>query len=562
MGKNKFTDIIVKPKVMIPAIIILGGWFFGSFIGGMHLFDWDEVNFAECAREMIVTKDYLTVQINYLPFWEKPPLFFWMQVLSMKVFGINEFAARFPNTICGIATLLFLYTISRKLYNNKFAAIWVLVYAGAILPFFYFKSGIIDPWFNLFIFAGLYFCYLYFYNNKVNKRLTISLSGIFIGAGILTKGPVALLIFILVFLVFWIYKRFRIKLRLFDVLLFILTTAITGGIWFILQAINGNFQVILDFILYQLELLTTEDAGHGGFPFYHVVVLLFGVFPASIFAIRSLFAKIGQTSEQTGFKLWMIVLFWVVLILFSIVKTKIVHYSSLCYFPITYLGAITIYNIHTDKWHFKGWIKALLLIIGSISAVALASFPFIDKHKNKIIESGIIKDKFATANLQANGTWTGNEWLIGALLLTGIIGCLWLIKLNKKQSGIAFLFFSSMMVVYFSTLFIVPKVERYTQHAAIEFFQNRQNENCYVEALGYKTYAQYFYTRKMPPENPKSYKAKWLLQGNIDKPAYFVSKITNKDNVVKNFSEVDIMYEKNGFVFYIRLPDKNNNKKQ
>ena len=117
---------------------------FIPFLGGVHLFDWDEINFAEAAREMIVTGDYLTVQINYLPFWEKPPIFIWMQVFSMKIFGINEFAARFPNAICGIVTLLVLFNIGRKLRDNQFGIVWVLAYAGSVLPFFYFKSGIIE----------------------------------------------------------------------------------------------------------------------------------------------------------------------------------------------------------------------------------------------------------------------------------------------------------------------------------------------------------------------------------------------------------------------------------
>lgn len=52
-------------------------------IGLSALFDWDEVNFAECAREMIVSKDYFNVTINFQAFWEKPPLFIWMQALSM-----------------------------------------------------------------------------------------------------------------------------------------------------------------------------------------------------------------------------------------------------------------------------------------------------------------------------------------------------------------------------------------------------------------------------------------------------------------------------------------------
>src|SRR5438874_13542278 len=89
-------------------IAIAGALLFIPFLGAVHLFDWDEINFAESAREMIVSHDYFSVKINYLPFWEKPPLFIWMQVLSMKIFGVIAFAARFPNAVCGITTLLVL----------------------------------------------------------------------------------------------------------------------------------------------------------------------------------------------------------------------------------------------------------------------------------------------------------------------------------------------------------------------------------------------------------------------------------------------------------------------
>jgi len=76
-------------------IFIIASLLFIPFLGSVHLFDWDEINFAESAREMIVTGDYNTVRIDFEPFWEKPPLFIWMQALSMKIFGINEFAAVF-----------------------------------------------------------------------------------------------------------------------------------------------------------------------------------------------------------------------------------------------------------------------------------------------------------------------------------------------------------------------------------------------------------------------------------------------------------------------------------
>ena len=72
------------PQHPAPWLLLLGAVFFIPLLGTGHLFDWDEINFAESAREMIASGNYSRVQIDYAPFWEKPPLFFWLQVLCMK----------------------------------------------------------------------------------------------------------------------------------------------------------------------------------------------------------------------------------------------------------------------------------------------------------------------------------------------------------------------------------------------------------------------------------------------------------------------------------------------
>ena len=119
-------------------IFIMASLLFIPFIGNMSLFDWDEINFAECAREMLASNNYSDVQLYFHPFWEKPPLFLWMQAASMSVFGANEFAARFPNAICGLATLLLVYRIGYRLHDRLFGWLWVLGWLGSILPHFYF----------------------------------------------------------------------------------------------------------------------------------------------------------------------------------------------------------------------------------------------------------------------------------------------------------------------------------------------------------------------------------------------------------------------------------------
>jgi len=191
-------------------LVVLGAFLFLSGIGSVRLFDWDEINFAESAREMLVTGDWFNVQINFQSFWEKPPLFIWMQALSMKVFGVGEFAARFPNAIMGIITLITLFHCGLRSENERFGLLWAGLYAISFFPFFYFKSGIIDPWFNYFIFLGIYFFSRY---ADEEKTLQAALSGLFTGLAVLTKGPVGFLIFGLTFLVWLAVRKFRLRFR-------------------------------------------------------------------------------------------------------------------------------------------------------------------------------------------------------------------------------------------------------------------------------------------------------------------------------------------------------------
>jgi hypothetical protein len=549
----------VNPAVINISIAIIAALLYVPFLGGVHLFDWDEINFAESAREMIVTGDYLTVQINYLPFWEKPPLFIWMQVLSMKIFGVGEFAARFPNALCGIVTLLVLFNIGRKIRDNMFGLLWVMAFTGSILPFFYFKSGIIDPWFNLFIFLGIYFLLLYAHPEIKFKTKHIIFSAAFTGLAVLTKGPVGFLLVALTGGIYLVLVKFRVKVKITDIILFFIILSLVGGSWFIIQIINGNYDTVVEFIVYQARLFKTQDAGHGGFFGYHFVVLFAGVFPSSILALKAFKTESKDDANYTYLKKWMLILFWVVLILFSIVKTKIVHYSSLAYFPIAFLAAGFIYSANANNIKWSRWISAVIIFVSVLIALPVILLQFIDKYKYIILDSGIINDEFAVENLKAEVNWSGTEFMPGLLFLIGVVLIFYFIKKDKPLIR-AFLLWGINMVFLFSVLVIhVPKIEKYTQNALVVFFKSKANEDVYLKNLFFKSYATWFYGKTMPPENHNYYDEDWLLTGNIDKDVWFVTKI-HRARRVEEYDELMETGRENGYVFYVRKSRNKENK--
>lgn len=533
---------------------------FLPFLGSAHLFDWDEINFAECAREMIVSGNYSLVTINFQAFWEKPPLFIWMQVISMKLFGINEFASRFPNAICGIITAIVLFNIGRNLHSNRFGILWILTFIGSFLPHFYFKSGIIDPWFNLFIFLGVYYMSLNTFqeNSKTKYGKNILLSSFFIGLGILTKGPVALLIYAICIFSFWAKARFKKILSFYQILSSIAIIAFVGGFWFIIQLVNGHADTVLDFINYQIRLFNTEDSGHGGPIYYHVLVLLLGCFPASLFALLSIKKNNSDKIPIANFKVWMAILFLVVLILFSIVKTKILHYSSLCYFPLSFLAAYSIEKIYSGETKVPKVINWSIGLIGFIFGLIFLLPPIIHWNRDWIIKSDIIKDQFAIENFNAEVTWSTLNLLPGIIYISGVLCVLYLLKKGSCQWVVNWLFILSLLVVNLVSILFVPKIEKYVQGAAINFYEGLVGKECYVETLGFKSYAHYFYAKVLPSSNVNRFNTNWLLNGDIDKPAYFVSKIGDANDILKNNIHLKELYRKNGFVFFYRnIPDNN-----
>ncbi len=527
--------------------------FFLPGIGAVHLFDWDEINFAEIAREMVMGGDWLQPRIDHRPFHEKPPFFIWLQALSMSAFGVGEFAARLPNVLCGVVTLLVLFRTGMRLRGERFAWLWALAWAGSLLPHLYFRSGIIDPWFNLFIFLGLMDMVRASDSPASNgmqddgRDRAALRAGAWLGLAVLTKGPVGVLIPALCAGSYFVLRGFRLFIKPKRIGLLALTLLAVPGLWFGIDLLRNGPDFMVAFFWRQMAMLTTEDAGHGGFAGYHVVVLLIGCFPASVFALLELVRPTRDDDTRTDRRRWMVVLFCVVLVLFSLVRTKIVHYSSLCYFPLTYLAALQLERLWSGD-RAPMWSRMLLGAIGSLFALITLVLPFLGMRIG-MVRSLLANDTFAQANLEADVHWTGVEALAGAWMCVVLaLGHRWFSRAEHRK-GIIAVFGGMAVFISLTLFFFINNIEAYSQRAAVEFFEDRQGERCWLMTKGYKSYVPPFYgrTTEAPPAEAV------LVGGTIDRPVYLSCKVTHTSEVeaLGTFTE---LYRRNGFVFYERRP--------
>ncbi len=536
---NKFFEADWKLQYILLALF--GAALFLPFIGHVHLFDWDEANFAEITREMLVTGEYFKVQVDYQPFYEKPPLFAWVQAVNFKVFGINEFAARFPNVVVGILCLITLYFVGSRIKDNKFGLIWVLCYSGSLLPFFFFKTGLIDPIFNLLIFISIiYLIQLINQENSVWYKYLIA--GMINGAAILAKGPVALLILMLVGFSYWILIHRKLKFIAFkNIILIGLGVLLTSSLWFIPETIIRGPAFISEFIYYMIGLLSRDIASHAQPFYYHTIVIYFGCFPISVFALKNI---IKTQNEKYDFNRWMICLFWVVLILFSIVKTKIVNYSSLTYYPLSYLAAYTLYQYFEDG-KIKG--KSVFLILGVILSCIPILFPILFSDQD-FVQSIFKNDRFSREAFYSIQFSNWNS-IPGLIWLVGIIIAYILLSKRKLLSAL-FIYTVTVCIFLNSSLYwVIPKIETALQGPAISYFQELKGKDVYLGTLGFKSYAKFFYSER--PKELSGYSDKELLKEHHDKDCYLVVK-PRKLELMKQHPEFKQIDQKGGFYLFLR----------
>lgn len=522
-------------------------------LGLAPLFDWDEINFAESAREMLVSGDWLRVQINYQPFWEKPPLFFWLQALCMRLFGTGEFAARLPDALAGAVTIQVLYVQGLRWRGQAFARLLSLLMLASPLPGVYFKSGIIDPVFNLFILLALLEL-LRFEQLPAAARRSLRdapawTAGFWIGLATLTKGPAALLVTLLIYGLYRsLYCGFRLPWR--QALLFLLAWGVPVAGWYGLETLVHGPWFLREFFRYQAELFTQGVAGHEQPFYYHILVFLPGCFPMAAFAFQGMRRAAEEAPEDRQLRRFALLWFWTVMVLFSLATTKIIHYASLVYVPAAVLGALYLDRMRQvpGRWGREVW-PLLILGLTVWAGGALAVYP-LWLLRDAWVQ--LIPDPLAVATVLAPVRWTAWALLPGlALLAASVLALRWL----RRRQVLRFVLAQAAGTLLFLNLayaLLLPNAARHAQGAPLDFFSGLAGKPVYVATAGYKSYLPYFYAQ-ITPGDPRAGDLNWLAEGETDRDVYLATRSTKVNAAfLERFRQFERLYEADGFVFFRR----------
>lgn len=320
-------------------------------LGEGSLFNWDEATYADLAKQILLTDDWFTLHRNGLPFFKKPPLYMWLTALTYKIFGINEFAARFWSAVSGVGVVLGTYFIGSKLFDRRVGlAAGVLLLGINNYPHshgYNFLSlcrvGHLDMPLTLAVLATLYLGWL----GLERPRLLLWM-GVPLGVGLMIKNVAALFPWCIIVLLIAVTQGWRglKRWQLWAGLGLGLGIALP---WHLGQAMLHGKIFVEKYLVWEILTRTVESLETpmhtGGWTFY-LNVIRWG-FPIWSWLMIPGVVYLGYRWLRKGSRAALLVLIWtgVPLVLYTLAGTKIGWYVVMVYPALTLLTALFIQRV-------------------------------------------------------------------------------------------------------------------------------------------------------------------------------------------------------------------------
>ena len=387
----------LKARYWILAIIWLFVINFTAFIwhlGSTSLVDETEPLFAEAARQMTVTNNWITPYFNGETRFDKPPLIYWLMAIGYRLIGVNEWAVRLPSAIAAIAiTILGFYTLKhfgitnfkeQNIYKQK--QLWLSAFIGSGLmalnphTIIWGRTGVSDMLLSGCMGCAL-FCFFWGYATSVNKWYLAFY--VLLGLAVLTKGPVGIVLpgliigcFLLYVGQFWQVVR-EIKLFWGAIIFTIITVP-----WYVLVWLENGRNFIDSFFGYHnLQRFTDVVNGHEAPWYFYFLIVLLLFAPWSVYLVSAI-ANIRWWKRAYWIKqprvnhLAIFAFFWFscIFIFFSVSVTKLPSYVLPLVPAAAILVALLWSNFITYTWKNRSIDYSLLasIILNLILAVALS----------------------------------------------------------------------------------------------------------------------------------------------------------------------------------------------
>jgi 4-amino-4-deoxy-L-arabinose transferase-like glycosyltransferase len=370
-------------RLLLAGLVLLAIFY---SLGSVPLFDEDEGAYAQVTMEMLRSGDWVVPHLGGEPFFHKPPVIYWTQAISVAMLGPTEFAFRLPSALAFLGWSLLLFFFVRRQMNQETAAFTVVFLVSSIQINIISRAAIADAWLNLFITMTMFA--IYAHSKKPHlKYILAAFAGM--ALGFMTKGPIAVLIPLVVSFLFFLSRK-QIKTWIKGVchpLGWVVFLAIALPWYLVLVHRFGWHFVEEIFMVHNFGRFRQAMEGHSGPLVYYIPVILLGLMPFTTVLVRTVTQIKNQVSAPWMRFLWL--WFGFVFVFFSIADTKLWHYIVYGYVPLLILMAHNLDRIKNPWWLVLPSVLFLLPLL-FLKSIAIAAMPRItDRFAHLVLQGAL-----------------------------------------------------------------------------------------------------------------------------------------------------------------------------
>ncbi|SPE34922.1 conserved membrane hypothetical protein [Burkholderiales bacterium] len=305
-------------------------------LGLYPLFDVDEGAFSEATREMLQSGDWLSTTLNGAPRYDKPILIYWLQALSVTTLGLHEFALRLPSALASLAWVVAIvrFAAPRLGPTTALFAGWIAATSLGVMSMG--RAATADALLNALLAASMFDLWRHL---ESGERAALRRMYLWMALGVLTKGPIAILIPLAVSLGYCLsQRRWRDWARTaLDPLGWLILVALAGP-WYLAQLVLHGHEFIEGFLVrHNLDRFSGTLEGHGGGLGYYLVVAPLLLLPWSGLLWRTV--RQAPRDWHDPLARYLALWFAFVFVFFSLSGTKLPHYLLYGMTPVFLLVA-------------------------------------------------------------------------------------------------------------------------------------------------------------------------------------------------------------------------------
>jgi 4-amino-4-deoxy-L-arabinose transferase-like glycosyltransferase len=334
-------------------------------LGLPPLFDIDEGAFSEATRELLASGDWLSTTLNGAPRFDKPILIYWLQAVSVATLGLNEFALRLPSALAALGWIAAIGRFASARLDSETGALACWIAATCMGVVVIAHAATADALLNALLAAAMFDAWRFI---EDGGRSALRRMYLWIGLGVLTKGPIAALIPVAVtFLYALLSRRLRDwRKAAFDPAGWLLLVLIVAP-WYA-YAVHHHGRAFIQgfFVKHNLQRFGGTLEGHSGSIAYYVVAV-----PALLLPWTGLLGpalRAARTDWRIGLTRYLWLWFGFVFVFFSASGTKLPHYALYGLTPLFVLMAMHRRELHSG---------ALSRIVAGLLLAALPLLPWL-----------------------------------------------------------------------------------------------------------------------------------------------------------------------------------------